>query len=174
MISPLSPATFAYLLVSDHSPGTLSDEKVYNRTSAAGELSPKLMLYGFNDEQPFVTAGHIFFTTAGPKAIDPSIAQAENPSVVVNQLGIGDVLYRLDETRKAYTKVCITSFSVAPAPGEWVYGLHFRQGAHGGARYHANGYLVAANYPELTMKRFSDRLAALPRRQQKAVVESVS
>ena len=133
-----------------------------------------MALYGFNGEQPFVTAGHVFFTTAGPRAIDPSIASMENPGVVVGQLGVGDALLKRDAEKGGYISVPIRSLSSALARGGWVYGLHFRQDAHGGSRYHANGYLVAANYPQLTMKRFTDRLAALPPRQQRGVLESAS
>ncbi|KAE8168595.1 hypothetical protein BDV40DRAFT_294545 [Aspergillus tamarii] len=153
--------------------GVVSDEKVYQPTfNGEHPSAPKATVYGFNGEQPFVTAGHVFFTTTGPKAIDPSIARIENPSIVVSQLGVGDVLQRLDHNTHTYTKTVIQSFTVATAPGDWVYGLHLRQG-HAGARYHANGYLVAANYPEVTIKRISDRLADMPIKQQKGVIESV-
>ncbi|GAB1198780.1 hypothetical protein APSETT444_008110 [Aspergillus pseudonomiae] len=153
--------------------GVVSDEKVYQPTfNGEHPSAPRTTVYGFNGEQPFVTAGHIFFTTTGPKAIDPSIAKVENPSIVVAQLGIGDVLHRLDDDAHTYSKTVIKSFTIATAPGDWVYGLHLRQG-HAGARYHANGYLVAANYPEVTMKRVSDRLADLPIRQQKDVLNSL-
>lgn len=154
--------------------GVVSDEKVYQPTfNGEHPSAPKATVYGFNGEQPFVTAGHVLFTTTGPKAIDPSIARIENPSIVVSQLGVGDVLQRLDHNTHTYTKTVIQSFTVATAPGDWVYGLHLRQG-HAGARYHANGYLVATNYPEVTIKRISDRLADMPIRQQKGVIESVS
>ncbi|KAJ5273606.1 hypothetical protein N7478_008731 [Penicillium angulare] len=153
--------------------GLLSDEKPYESTMHGGEHMSKLPLFGFNDEEPFFTAGHIFFTMAGPKAIAPSVAREENPSVAVSRLYPGDVLYRLDPERLVYRKVKLESFTVGTADGRGVYGLHFRQGSHGGARYHANGYLVAANYPEVTIKRFANHLAALPIRRQREAVSSI-
>ncbi|KAE8130796.1 hypothetical protein BDV38DRAFT_266253 [Aspergillus pseudotamarii] len=133
-------------------------------------------VFGFNGQKPFVTGGHIFFTTAGPKAISPAVAREENPQVMVSQLRVGDVLYQLDDKngKSGYAKVPIESFTVERAPCDFVYGLHFAQGSHGGARYHANGYLVAANYPEITLKRFEDRLRSLPVREQRSSVDAVS
>ncbi|GAB1190860.1 hypothetical protein APSETT444_000025 [Aspergillus pseudonomiae] len=152
--------------------GTLSDERVENHTAEDGD---PVYVFGFNGEKPFVTAGHIFFTTAGPKAISPAIAREENPNVIVSQLRVGDELYRLDEASAGtkYAKVRITSFTVDQTPDNVVYGLHFHQGSHGGARYHANGYLVAANYPEITLKRFQDRFANLPIREQKTSIAAI-
>lgn len=156
-------------------PGILSDEKVQLPTSEK-EGEPRMFVFGFNGEKPFVSAGHIFFTTCGPKAIDPVAAHEENPRIVISQLRIGDVLYRLDEFdgKSVYAKVVVESFTVERASSDVVYGLHFAQGSHGGARYHANGYLVAANYPEITLKRFEDRLGGLSVREQKSSIDAVS
>jgi hypothetical protein len=42
-----------------------------------------------------------------------------------------------------------------------VYGLHFQKGDKGGYTYHANGYLVASNYLDITLKRLKDNFARL-------------
>ncbi|KAL7928951.1 hypothetical protein V8C35DRAFT_325577 [Trichoderma chlorosporum] len=52
--------------------GIVSDEKVVTATE-----NP--VFYGFNGGETFFTAGHVFHTTTGPRAIDPSRATKENP-----------------------------------------------------------------------------------------------
>ena len=49
-------------------------------------------LHAFNGGRPFVTAEHPFFTRAGWRAIDPEATAAENPSLSVGALAVGDLL----------------------------------------------------------------------------------
>lgn len=136
--------------------GMTSEEIVVHPTSHsdhAGGTPTHTLLYGFNGGKPFVTAGHIFLTVMGPKAIDPEIATQENPHIYVSRLQIGDILLRLNASRKGYDHVRIASIIAKSAHCTTVHGVHFLGGSSGGGKYHANGYWVAANYPELTMSR---------------------
>jgi hypothetical protein len=132
-----------------------------------------LLLYGFNGETPFVTSGHVFFTTTGTKALDPKIAQAENLGIHVTKLKVGDRLYRLNEDRTVCQAVEIMSISHERAMCSAVHGLHFSRGANGG-RYFANGYWVGENYPDVTVHSLLQRFANLTAQEQKAFVKSVS
>ncbi|KAM0340569.1 hypothetical protein ACHAPU_010406 [Fusarium lateritium] len=135
----------------------LSDERVIQDVTpqSAGRFERHQGLYGFNGEKPFVTAGHIFFTTAGPKAIEPDVALMENPYVDVGYLEKGDVLLKLKPDRSGYDQIEISSIESGIAHCSTVHGLHF---AVGGGRYHANGYWVADNYPRLTMQSLAQRV----------------
>ncbi|KAF2197118.1 hypothetical protein GQ43DRAFT_222616 [Delitschia confertaspora ATCC 74209] len=121
--------------------GVVSDEKVEI------PVDDSVRLFGFNQETPFFTANHVFWTTTGLRAIDPRGAKAENPHLSVGKLGIGhSVYYSVDGT--SYTQVLIQSITSTPANCEFVYGVHLREGLRS---YHANGYLVHLNYPEITI-----------------------
>lgn len=100
-----------------------------------------------DDEPAFFTPGHVFHTTRGLRAITPDIAQAENAWLQVGKLAVGDIIYRRKPNRKGYDLVPIDSIRVVQnAEDQMVYGIHIRDGHR---RYHANGYLVAVNYPEV-------------------------
>lgn len=99
-----------------------------------------------DDEKPFFTAGHIFHTTSGLRAVEPSIAKSENPWLDVNALAPGHVLYRHRENGQGYELVEIKHISREHVEDVQVYGVHLREGHRS---YHANGYLVAVNYPEV-------------------------
>jgi hypothetical protein len=123
------------------------------------ELTEDTTVYGFDDgtapTEPFFSAGHMFWTAEGWKAIDPSIPRIENPDREVKKLEPGDSVYRLKATEPvSYEEVTITAFTekVLPA-GARLYGLHLVDGPRS---YHANGYLAAMNYPILTKKRLVD------------------
>lgn len=132
-------------------------------------------LYGFNDEKPFFTAGHVFFTKAGPKAVSPDTAHQENPGIRVHELCVGDVLFRLSGNPKKpkYEEVVVKNFTLEQAKCSAVYGLHFRKGDKAECTYHANGYLVGLNYAETTLKRLKDNYANLSLKEQRKFVESV-
>lgn len=105
--------------------------------------------YIVDDEEPFFTAGHVFFTTSGPKAVDPELAMMENPWANVGRLSVGHILYRLAEDGRDYEQVLVESITGRQIPEVTsVYGVHLREGRRS---YHANRYLVAVNYPEVTL-----------------------
>ncbi|KAJ8129658.1 hypothetical protein O1611_g3973 [Lasiodiplodia mahajangana] len=142
--------------------GIVSTEKVEVPTRG------KVWLYGFNDEAPFFTGGHIFVTKAGPKAMVPESARMENPDIQVHQITTGDVFYGVSDTDPTtYKEVEITKITTKQCSVDNVYGLHFRKGAKGTCSYHANGYLVVANYPEITLKRLKDNFSTLSRKEQR-------
>ena len=155
--------------------GMVSNERVMRDSTIHRHhnVEQVLLLYGFNGEKPFVTSGHVFFTTTGPKALDPKIAQAENPGIHVTKLKVGDRLYRLEEDGTTCQAVELVSISHELAKCSAVHGLHFSRGANGG-RYFANGYWVGENYPDVTVHSLLQRFASLTTLEQKAFVKSVS
>lgn len=138
--------------------GRTSDELV--RFPGAGTT-----LYGFNNEEPFFTANHAFFTTTGPRAIDPVAARTLNPWLDVGRLEVGDVL--LKATRNGYEKVAIKSIPYKPCPFEFLYTLHLREGLRS---YHANGYFAYLNYPEVTLSKVATLLRRLSKEQKQAML----
>ena len=100
-----------------------------------------------DEEEPFFTSGHVFFTTTGLRALDPVLAMKENPWSDIGRLAVGHVLLRLNRMTGRYEKIVIESISAKVMPQiEKVYGVHLREGRRS---YHANGYLVSVNYPEV-------------------------
>lgn len=133
--------------------GTHTDERVEFETEV------RMVIYGFNEEQPFFSAAHAFWTRDGWKAYAPEVARSENPWPDFGKLERGDVVRRLvSHDPPRYEEVEIERFSSRIAPvGERLHGLHL----HGSATYHANGYLVAMNYPVITARRLEDAFATL-------------
>jgi hypothetical protein len=133
--------------------GTHTDEVVEVETEV------EMAIYGFNDEEPFFSAAHPFWTADGWKAYDPAVARSENPWPDFGKLRRGDVVHRLvSHDPPRYEEVTIERFSSRSAPaGEHLHGLHL----HGSASYHANGYLVAMNYPVITARRLEEAFATL-------------
>ena len=123
--------------------GIRSDERVFLEMPG-GEVT----LHGFNGEECFFTASHVFHTTSGLRALNPEAARAENPWIEVSRLRVGHVLKRTTDGR-TYTYVPISSIETERNTCNGVYGVHLREGLRS---YHANGYLVHLNYPEITMK----------------------
>jgi len=99
-----------------------------------------------DDDEPFFTPGHVFHTATGLRAVEPKVAMSENPWISVGRLGVGHVLYRLAKDGKSYENIEIKKLRVAETQVQEVYGVHLREGRRS---YHANGYLVAVNYPEV-------------------------
>ncbi|EEU41549.1 uncharacterized protein NECHADRAFT_87734 [Fusarium vanettenii 77-13-4] len=141
--------------------GTRSDEVVENPSPAT--------LYGFNGEAPFFTAGHPFFTATGLRSIDPETARKENPWLEVGQLKPGHVLLRLN-AEKGYDRKVINSINMSRSDVTSVYGVHLREGLRS---YHANGYLVAINYPEITAVSITRQLKTFPPAQRAAIIQSL-
>lgn len=120
------------------------------------ELEHGEFIYGIDDgttrEEPFFSAGHLFCTTEGWKAVDPAIALGENPLRDVGELRPGDVVFRLSSLDPvSYQEVRIVELTrrLLP-PGSRLHGLHLTDGP---PSYHARDYLVAMNYPVLTIER---------------------
>ncbi|EXM08776.1 hypothetical protein FOIG_01838 [Fusarium odoratissimum NRRL 54006] len=137
--------------------GLVSDERVVIPVD-----SP--IIYGFNDEAPFFTAGHVFHTTTGFRALDAELAMKENPWAEVGRLSAGHILYRLGKDGRTYGQVPILGINWRQMPEVTeVYGVHLREGR---GSYHANDYLVMVNYPEITLKRICSTLATFSQQDQ--------
>jgi hypothetical protein len=145
--------------------GVRSDEPVFFDIPG-GEV----VLYGFNGEECFFTANHVFYTTSGLRALDPEAAVAENPWVQVGRLRVGHVLLHTTDGR-TYNHVPIQSIESATSACNRVYGVHLREGLRS---YHANGYRVHLNYPEITMKTIVKLLLTFPAQQRIQLLKSIS
>lgn len=138
--------------------GVVSSEIV--RTSVRGG---QITLCAINDEPAFFTPNHPFVDKFGRvRAVDPTAAHQENPWLEVGALKVGHVLLRTDDGR-TYTEVPIRSLRHETVSCEFVHGVHLREGLRS---YHANGYLVRMNYPEITITTIADALRQIPPAEQ--------
>ena len=134
--------------------GRCSDEQVVHSTMS--QKGP-IQLFGFNEENPFFSAGHVFHTTMGLRALDPVLAKSENPWLNVGRLQVGHSVIRTDDGTH-YHPVQINKLSVESASCPTIYGVHLHEGLRS---YHADGYLVHLNYPEITTKSISRLLSSI-------------
>ena len=136
--------------------GTISSEKVMY------ELDDDTAIFGFNEGEEFFTASHPFWTQDGWRAVNPHLAKSDNHWLEVGQLTEGDYVRRVKSVKNGqidyeWVKIDSLHFKDYPA-GTKVYGVHTREGPRS---YHANGYLVCVNYPELTTQNAIDRMDSL-------------
>lgn len=137
--------------------GTASDERVVIPLDGS-----EVTLFGFNDEDPFFTPNHVFFTTGGLRALDPVGAMRENAHVEVGHLQVGDVLLRTLDGH-TYSAIPVESLTYQKTSEKYVYGVHLREGMRS---YHANGYLVYLNYPEITLASIRKAMSTLGQDEQ--------
>jgi hypothetical protein len=126
--------------------------------------------YSINWGDPFFTAGQPFYTTTGIRAIDPIFARQQNPWLNVGTLKPGHMLLRLNPTKTSYELEEIKSITGSQSQGGNVYGLHLREGLRS---YHANGYLVSLNYPEITGASISHQLQTMSDQDRAKAVQSL-
>ncbi|KAF5671405.1 hypothetical protein FHETE_4115 [Fusarium heterosporum] len=147
--------------------GTCSDETVMqNLATDPG----RARLWGFNDKQPFFSANHVFFTTTGLRAVDPVAALRENPWLEVGRLSVGHMLLHSSDGQ-GYQTVQIERLVSTEAGCLNIHGIHLREGLRS---YHANGFLVFLNYPEITLKSISRRLQYLDPHTRRAMLGKIS
>jgi hypothetical protein len=77
------------VLTRDMGVGVVSAEKVKS-LHKVGDL------YGINDDTPFFTGSHVFYTPTGLRSLKPSISRKENSWLEVNHLREGDYVYQMD------------------------------------------------------------------------------
>ncbi len=132
---------------------TITDEYVEHNQEAGQQL------FGINDDNPFAALHHPFWTTDGWKCLDPELAKEENPSTDFKLLQVGDIVFRIAQTDPLlYEPVKIHGFTFTTlSESIKIYGLHL----DGPRSYHANGYIVAANYPVLTKRRVEEGMKKL-------------
>jgi hypothetical protein len=80
------------------------------------------------------------------------------------------VLLRLNMTKTSYELEVIKSITGSQSQGGNIYGLHFREGLRS---YHANGYLVSLNYPEITGASISYQLRTMSDQDKAKAVQSL-
>ncbi|MBX2988537.1 MAG: hypothetical protein KF802_11635 [Bdellovibrionaceae bacterium] len=102
------------------------------------EIIPTLLgdrqLFGFNEEEPFVTAEHPFWTPEGWKSIDPEATKKETSKVsIVGPLRVGDRVMRDGEWLE------IRAIHEKTSPRETIVYNIMLTGDH---TYRASGYLV--------------------------------
>ena len=159
------------ILCGDGSKGLVSSEMVLL------EIDHEMPLFGFNNEKPFFTSSHPFWTQHGWKAIDPEGAMAENTWLMVGQLKEGDFVRKINYYDRKSKLVVHTWEEIERIEhetypkGTVIYGVHLREGNRS---YHANGYVVHSNYPEITMDRIERGLQGLPIKDQRTAHEALS
>ena len=132
---------------------TITDEYVENNLQTGQQL------FGINDDTPFASLHHPFWTTEGWKCLHPDFAKGENPSTDFKLLQVGDIVFHISQIDPLlYKPVKIHKFTFATLSEPIkIYSLHL----DGPRSYHANGYIVAANYPVLTKKRVEEGMKKL-------------
>ncbi|KAJ4371940.1 hypothetical protein N0V85_009084 [Neurospora sp. IMI 360204] len=140
--------------------GICSNEQVVQSVLIGPTL--RRQLWGINEDQPFFTSQHVFHTTTGLRAVDPVKAKLENPWLEVGALMVGHSLIHTTDG-KTYKPVEIRTLHHEVADCDTIHGVHLREGQRS---YHANGYLVHLNYPEITIKSLSKLLLQLDRKQR--------
>lgn len=163
-IERISEGTRILTGVGPNTYGVASDEDVVVPFQTA-------LLCGINGSKPFFTAGHVFHTASGLKAVNPNAARLENPWLEVGRLGPGHILYRLSADGKGYDQIEVKTINRELVEGGHVYGVHLREGHR---RYHADGYLVAVNYPEITVKSIAKMLLTFPKHQRTALLYHIN
>lgn len=135
-------------------------------------LNHNTVVYGFNEESPFFSAAHPFWTKQGWKAINPDIARQENPSLMVSKLAVGDVVYRVKSIKPMeYEEILIKNFTrKIIKKGEKIYGLHLIDGP---ASYHANRYHVKMNYPHITEHRLTKGFSTLSQSERQLLEKQI-
>ncbi|KAK1566174.1 uncharacterized protein LY79DRAFT_584964 [Colletotrichum navitas] len=134
--------------------GVVSGEIV--RTPVRGG---QITLCAINDDPAFFTPNHPFVDKFGRvRAVDATAAHQENTWHEVGALKVGYVLLHTDDGR-TYTEIPIQSLRLETVNCEFVHGVHLREGLRS---YHANGYLVQMNYPEITIKTMANALRQIP------------
>lgn len=119
------------------------------------QAEPHELLFGINEYPPFFNASHPFMTTEGWKSMSPKASRRINPDIEVTQLKAGDILLQAEPgTPLRYRQVkvhIITRMLAKDAPTRNIHSLHLTRVNPG---YHAHGFLVAVNYPELREDHF--------------------
>ena len=136
----------------------------YGSTSAENLRIPGSgkILHGFNKEGTFFTSNHAFYVAPGLwRAIDPVAAREISPWLDVGRLQLGDRLLKAVENN--YEEIEITSIESEPCKHDFLYNVHLREGLRS---YHANGYCVYMNYPEVTLSKVADILRGIPKYQK--------
>jgi hypothetical protein len=135
------------------------------------ELHEEIPVYGINELEPFFSAGHLFWTNDGWKALEPEIALAENPQRSVGKLDVGDVVHRIRAVAPlSYDEVPIERITGRLlGPGERLHGMHLL----GAGSYHVHGFLVAMNYPQITEQRLTDGFAKLSPEERRHLADAL-
>ena len=128
-------------------------------------------MFGINDDKPFATPNHPFWTEERWKCINSESAMEENPDISYGVLQVGDTVFRISQTDPLlYEPVTIwqLTFTMLSEPSK-TYGLNL----NGPQSYHANGYVVAANYPILTEKRVQNGMKKLNEAEKESLKSAV-
>lgn len=130
------------------------------RQDVVWDLEDGELLFGINELEPFFNASHPLLTSEGWKAMSPVAARRINPHLEIGKLKEGDVLYQVAGLSPfQYREVLIEQLTwLRPEPGRTVYSILLHRENHG---YHAHGFCVAVNYPDLTEDSFSQAFARL-------------
>ncbi|MFC0216271.1 hypothetical protein ACFFK0_28130 [Paenibacillus chartarius] len=141
--------------------------------SVVWDLEHNELLFGINEYPPFFNASHPFLTKDGWKAISPAAARRINPDLNITRLEVGDVLYQVDSVEPfSYKEVEIQEITrTVGDPTEPIYSVHLQRENAG---YHANGFCVAVNYPNITEDSFVRAFARLSSAERTLIRKSLA
>lgn len=135
---------------------TCSEEHIRNHSITA--------MYGINQIKPFLSLEHAVKTKRGWCSLHPALSNRINPHFDVQHLLVGDFVQMLGRDQSGNLTLQWVRVDEIPvevresAPYFEGHDLHFREGKNS---YFANGFLCLLNYPEITIKRVMDNLAAM-------------
>lgn len=135
-------------------------------------IPPGDQLFGINDDAPFASVNHPFWTTEGWKCLAVEAAKQENPDIEFKLLQVGDIVYKIAQTSPLlYEPIRISRFTFRTlSEPTKIYGLHL----DGPRSYHANRYVVAANYPVLTKKRVQEGMKLLNAQETQKLASAIT
>lgn len=132
------------------------------------------LLFGINDYPPFFNASHPFMTQDGWKSMSPVASTRMNPDLKVSKLQVGDVVFQVVETQPLrYREVTIEQITRIPAGDTGATQVHSLHLASRNPGYHAHGFLVAVNYPQLREDQFLRAFAGIPDGERDFLLEHV-
>lgn len=117
-------------------------------------------LYSINDDEPFMSYDHAIMTQRGWCSLKPNVSMNLNSHIVVNQLKVGDVVWKLKgivNNKPDFEKIEVKKINTISIGEEEVvgYDIHFREGY---MSYCANNYCCLLNYPEITIDRINSNI----------------
>jgi hypothetical protein len=144
-----------------------------SRQDVVWDMEDGELLFGINDLEPFFNASHPLLTKEGWKAMSPASAKRINPHLEIGRLQEGDVLFQVSDLSPfQYREVRIDRLTwTVPGAGAKVYSIHLHRENYG---YHAHGFCVAVNYPEITEDSFTKAFSRLTSAERRMIRERMA
>ena len=107
------------------------------------EMEPNTTLWGFNNETPFFSDGHVFMTHHGWKSISPKQTELEVPGFKVGKLQVGDIVFKMNtqinSSLCSYVPIRIHALNKQKIGNDTIL---YNVDIEGNHSYHANDFVV--------------------------------